>query len=124
MVRVKRRHVLFKFVTSDPFSELPFDEKQVLAAIRSRVHELHGDFGLGSLLMSLHIKKFDKRTHIALISCRREPARILMTSLPLVNKIGPHICTIQMLKFSGTIRSCLKFLTSYYEHENKSIKVI
>ncbi|RWS14210.1 protein argonaute-4-like protein [Dinothrombium tinctorium] len=127
MVRIKRRYVLIEICVNDSRfdtrQDLPFGEKQVIAAIRSKIHEIHGDFGLGSVLMSLNCKKFDKITKIVIISCRRDPIQALLTSLPLVTRIGDVFCTLNSLKLTGTLRSCLKSLALYYKRENNKMKI-
>lgn len=123
MVRVKRRYFTFKFNSEDSKNAaLEFNEYQLLRCLREIVQEIHGDFGLGSLLKSLTVKKLCPETRVAVVSCQRGPHELLSTSIPFVRKVSNLSCSLQVIYLSGTFRSSLKFLMRKYGRENKELE--
>jgi RNase P/RNase MRP subunit POP5 len=121
MVRVKRRHLLVEVTTCDPeldrMQSLPITERDLLVALRHAVLTIHGDFGLGSVLRSLHVKKFSSVTRVAVVSVGRGAHLLLTTALPFVRQIKDMNCSLRMVYLSGTIRGCLRFLQKYYHRQ-------
>uniref|UniRef100_T1KCW9 Ribonuclease P/MRP protein subunit POP5 n=1 Tax=Tetranychus urticae TaxID=32264 RepID=T1KCW9_TETUR len=119
MVRVKKRYVLLECVLNDNRSSegLPFEEGDIVVAIRDAVLTIHGDFGLGSVMGSLFCKKLSKKTRICLFCCRFGPHYMMTTAIPFVKKIKDTPCSLRQLYISGTIRGSLKFLKNFYEKE-------
>ena len=123
MVRVKRRYFTLKFNPQDSKNAaLEFNEYQLLRCLREVVQDIHGDFGLGSLLKSLTVKKLCPQTKIAVVSCQRGPHELLSTSIPFVHKVSSLSCSLQVIYLSGTFRSSLKFLMRKYGRENKELE--
>jgi len=122
MVRVKRRYLTIHFNPEDPkitpSMPLEFSESDVVRALRECVHTIHGDYGLGSILRSLSVKKVSPATRIAIVSCQRGPHELLVSSIPLVNKIKETMVSLQLIYMSGTMRSSNKFLIKKYRRDN------
>lgn len=126
MVRVKKRYLLIELIAQDDLLDrkecFPVDELAVLNSIRSVVKTIHGDYGLASVYTSLHCKRFNKSTRIALISCLRGPHYLIMSSLPFVKTIDDLPISLNQLHLSGTIQGSLKFLRKYYYQQIKKSK--
>ena len=119
MVRVKRRYFTLQINTDNPKTELLFSERDLVMALREAVQGIHGDFGLGSLIKSLTVKRLSTQTRTALVGCQRGSHELLSTSIPFVRKIKQTECSLQVVYLSGTIRSSLKFLIAKFGRENK-----
>ena len=118
MVRFKRRYILFEVVPHDrrqqEAEKINISEKEVVKAMRQAIHLVHGDFGLGSVLKSLFLKRFTPRTRLGIVTVQRGPHRLLGSSLAVICKIGQVDCSIKCLYMSGTVRGCLLYLASYH----------
>ncbi|XP_050049540.1 ribonuclease P/MRP protein subunit POP5 [Dermacentor andersoni] len=117
MVRLKHRYVLVEILWKDwqnpHILELPVAEKDIYACVRKAVHTLHGDFGLGVTKFNLAIKFFNPHTRVFLLRTRRGAHTLTLSALPFVKKIKDQVATLRVLKLTGTIRSCLKYLKKY-----------
>lgn len=114
MVRVKRRHLAVKIVPHDldvhHLAPIPLEEREIFLALKSALQTLHGDFGLGSCIRSLVVKKYCPTLRIAIVSIQRGPHLLLTSSLPLIKKIADVECSLKLDYFSGTLRSSYKAL--------------
>ena len=112
MVRVKRRHLTLKIVPHDlnlhHLAPVPLEEREIVIALKLAIQTLHGDFGLGSCIRSLVVKKYCPSTRVAIVSIQRGPHTFLVSSLPLVKKIANIDCSLKLDYFSGTLRSSYK----------------
>uniref|UniRef100_G3MNN1 Ribonuclease P/MRP protein subunit POP5 n=1 Tax=Amblyomma maculatum TaxID=34609 RepID=G3MNN1_AMBMU len=117
MVRLKHRYVLVEILWKDwqdpHIFELPVTEKDIYACVRKAVHFLHGDFGVGVTKFNLAIKFFNPHTRVFLLRTRRGAHTLTLSALPFVKKIKDEAATLRVLKLTGTIRSCLKYLKKY-----------
>lgn len=121
MVRVKRRYILFEIMPSDQRFERQIDlklsERDIIFAFRQTILMIYGDLGLGSVLKSLHIKKFSSATRIGIVSVQRGQHTLLTSSVAFIKKIKDLNCSIRIVRLSGTIRGCLRFLRVYYKRQ-------
>lgn len=112
MVRVKRRHSTIVIIPNDSsvhdLAPIALEEREIVQALKNAIQSLHGDYGLGTCLRSLAVKKYCPSTRTAVVSTQRGPHILLLTSLPLVRKIGKHECTLRLARLSGTLRSSYK----------------
>lgn len=125
MVRVKRRYVLFEVLPAEEElnqRQLTINEKEILAAIRDAISMIYGDFGLSSVIKSLHLKRFNPQTRIAIITCKRGPHLMLLSAMPFVRMVAKLRCSLRTLHLSGTIRGCLKALRTIHRREIAKIK--
>ncbi|GFS65809.1 hypothetical protein TNIN_5891 [Trichonephila inaurata madagascariensis] len=115
MVRVKHRYILCEIVTETHrhFAKLPFVEKTLKEAIIDSVEELHGDFGLASILPGFAVKMFNRSTRMFILRVHRKFQSVLSTSLPIITSVENVKLAIKTLHLSGTIRCAYKFLVNY-----------
>ena len=119
MVRIKRRYILFELMpNNDKLDELSITERDVLEAIRNVIEIMFGDFGLGSVLQSLQLKRFNRMTRTGVLATKRSVHRLVITSLPFVKRIQSTDASFRTIHLSGTIRGCLRALRI---HHNKQI---
>lgn len=121
MVRFKRRYVLFEVNPSggERLDHLKITEKHITQALRDAVQALYGDFGLGSIVKSLYMKRFTPVTRLGIVSCQRGQHALLTSSLATVKKIKDLNCSIRIVYLSGTIRGCLRKLEEYHRVQIK-----
>lgn len=129
MVRVKRRYVTILIHPDDPkVTILPFTDYDFLNCVKEAVSGMHGDFGLGSIMKSLRVKKFSPDTRIVVLACQRGPHELLTSTLPFIRKVKTTPCSLQQIYLSGTIRSSLRFLIKKYNQEvtdfNRTLETI
>uniref|UniRef100_L7M695 Ribonuclease P/MRP protein subunit POP5 n=1 Tax=Rhipicephalus pulchellus TaxID=72859 RepID=L7M695_RHIPC len=117
MVRLKHRYVLVEILWKDwqnpRVHQLPVTEKDIYACVRNAVHFLHGNFGLGVTKFNIAIKFFNPHTRVFLLRTRRGAHTLTLSALPFVKKIKDEAVTLRVLRLTGTIRSCLKYLRKY-----------
>ncbi|KAL1425275.1 hypothetical protein MTO96_019422 [Rhipicephalus appendiculatus] len=93
--------------------QLPVTEKDIYACVRNAVRFLHGNFGLGVTKFNLAVKFFNPHTRVFLLRTRRGAHTLTLSALPFVKKIKDEAATLKVLRLTGTIRSCLKYLRKY-----------
>ncbi|KAH9381170.1 hypothetical protein HPB48_003148 [Haemaphysalis longicornis] len=117
MVRLKHRYVLVEILWKDwqnpHIVELPVKEKDIFVCVKRAVHSLHGDFGVGVTKFNLAVKFFNPHTRVFLLRTRRGAHTLTLSALPFVKQIKKEAATFRVLKLSGTIRSCLKYLKKH-----------
>ncbi|KAI1288316.1 Ribonuclease P/MRP protein subunit POP5 [Halotydeus destructor] len=127
MVRVKRRYVLFEVIPSDQNMSqdyhIKLSEKEIIHAMRRMIEAKYGNFGLGTILKSLHVKRFNGVTRIGIITIKRGPHVFLTSSMPFIKEINSFKCSLRTFYLSGTIRGCLRKLKLHHQiqikqHEN------
>ena len=126
MVRVKRRYVLFELLL-DRRSDLnkfreKYHDKFVYKSLKSTLEKLHGDYGVGVLMQSLSVKRFNKDTMTGIVRVQRDGLQLLSTSLPLVKQINDFGCSLRTLHLSGTMHGCLKQLQRIHQGEVNRLK--
>ncbi|GFR00070.1 nose resistant to fluoxetine protein 6 [Trichonephila clavata] len=77
------------------------------------VEELHGDFGLASMLPGFTVKMFNRSTRMLILRVRRRVHSVLATSLPMVTSVEKVKLAIKTLHLSGTMRCAYKFVVNY-----------
>ena len=123
MVRVKRRYLTIEIVPEDSKYDkknksFPLNERELTNVIKDHVHEIHGDYGVGSIQKSLYVKKFCPETRVAVITVQRGPHMFVTSSIPFIKTIKDIKCQIKLIYFSGTLRSSLKNLSKYYKTQS------
>uniref|UniRef100_A0A131XEA8 Ribonuclease P/MRP protein subunit POP5 n=1 Tax=Hyalomma excavatum TaxID=257692 RepID=A0A131XEA8_9ACAR len=117
MVRLKHRYILTEILWKDwrnpHICQLPVTEKDMYVCVRKAVHFLHGDFGLGVTKFNLAVKFFNPYTRVFLLRTRRGAHTLTLSALPFVKKIKDEAATLRVLRLTGTIRSCLRYLKKY-----------
>eukprot|EP00117_Sycon_ciliatum_P021544 scpid78794/ scgid18850/ Ribonuclease P/MRP protein subunit POP5 len=120
MVRLKHRYATVELSysgDSDSGGGRQHDEqlssKRMVEELRKAVQCLHGDYGLGCVLRSLHVKYLNVQTNIAIIRISRDYYKLLLSALPLMKKLRDIECSIKVLHLGGTIRSCQRFLIAH-----------
>jgi RNase P/RNase MRP subunit POP5 len=119
MVRVKRRYFTLQIRSE---SKVSFSERDLIRSLKDTVQSIHGDFGLGSLLKSLAVKRLSLDTRTAVLVCQRGPHTLLSSSIPFVRAVKQVNCTFQVIHLSGTIRSSFKFLVKKFGKDNKELE--
>lgn len=117
MPPVRRRYVLFR-IELDPINEnaanFLTNEGEIVNTIRATVKQLHGEFGLGSILLNFYSKRYSPTTRTGVLVVKREAYRFLVSALPMVRTIRDQPVKMLVLKLSGTIRGCLRALQGYH----------
>lgn len=105
MVRVKRRYILFKFVSKQDKKQDTRQDK-FLDELRNKLANVFGDFGVACLNRGFTIKKQDPKDGVMILQVRRDVSEMVMAVLPL--------CDVTILHLSGTMRSCLRHMKENY----------
>lgn len=117
MPPVRRRYILYRIVL-DPAdgnaANFSTNEGEIVNTVRAVVKQLHGEFGLGSVLLNFYSKRYNPATRTGVLVVKREAYRFLVSALPLVRTIRDHPVAMSVLKLSGTIRGCLRALQGYH----------
>ncbi|XP_029019535.1 ribonuclease P/MRP protein subunit POP5 [Betta splendens] len=117
MVRVKARYLLCELNVSDRTQLLLLDDRAVLAAVKTAVARIHGDYGAALCSMRFSIKYLNAHTGIVFLRFLRRAYKLLWSALPFITSIdarGHKIpCFLNCLHVGGTIRTCQKFLVRY-----------
>ena len=119
MVRVKKRHCLFK-LNNLTYKKTGNDItcSEIYTSIKSSVLKLYGLLG-NKYLASFQIKYFNIYTNIGYFSCLREYHRKILAALNFVNQIGKFQCNFRSLHVGGTIKNCQRFLVKYHAQSIK-----
>ena len=122
MVRLKTRYVLVKINFVDKKQYHPINVTEIIEAINTAVHDIHGDGGLSQVHVGLNVKYLNVKTKLAIIRVRRNHYQLLATSLPFISSINCERsktsaasinCFFQTLHVAGTIRTLQKFIIKY-----------
>lgn len=117
MPPIHRRYILFKLnIHEENISDdqLNIDAADIVVEVRNNVQTLHGDFGLGSVMLNFHCATFNKDTRTGILVVKREIYHFVITTLPLISSIREHRVSFEILKLSGTIRGCHRSLQGYH----------
>ena len=119
MVRVKRRYILFEIIpNNNKLDKLGISEKDIIETIKQSVTQLYGDYGLGSVIQSIQLKRYNYMTRTGLLATKRNNCRLSLTAIPFIRRVQHLDCIFRIIHLSGTIRGCLKALRN---HHNKQI---
>ncbi|ESO97352.1 hypothetical protein LOTGIDRAFT_231547 [Lottia gigantea] len=113
------RYIVFEivFVNKKPV-EYVLNNYDVNTAIRAAVLQAHGDFGLGILQNSLHVKYMSNHQDVILVKARRGAHKLLQTAVTMfLKKIKTFDVVCRTLHIGGTIKACQKFLLQYYRKQ-------
>ncbi|XP_066466051.1 ribonuclease P/MRP protein subunit POP5 [Tiliqua scincoides] len=117
MVRFKNRYFLCEITSEDPSCQQLIDERTVHSTVKSVVARMHGDFGLACCSIAFAVKYLNAYTRVVLLSCRKDFARLLWSSLPFITHLENWKqrcpCAFNTLHVGATIRTCQKFLIQY-----------
>jgi len=123
MVRLKTRYLLAKINFVDKKQFHPINVSEVIEAVNSAVHEIHGDNGLSQVQVGLNVKYLNVKTKLVIIRVRRNHYHLLASALPFITSIKcekisknpAHSinCFFETLHVAGTIRTLQKFIIKY-----------
>ena len=119
MVRVKRRYISFEIIpNNERLEKLSISERDIIETIKQTVGQLYGDFGFGSVMQTIQLKRFNQITRTGVLATKRNNCRLSLTTLPFIRRVQHLDCIFRIIHLSGTIRGCLKALRI---HHNKQI---
>lgn len=123
MVRVKKRYLCLSFQRAGdlgrkkkralvPGAEqpLPLTDPVLYAAIRGKVQEFHGDFGVASVTSGLRILYANPLTKVCLVQCRHGAHRIVASVLPFLTRLGDESVVPRLIYTGATVRNCYKVI--------------
>ena len=123
MVRLKTRYLLAKINFVDKKQYHPINVSEVIEAVNSAVHDIHGDNGLSQVQVGLNVKYLNVKTKLVIIRVRRNHYHLLASALPFITSIKcekisknpAHSinCFFETLHVAGTIRTLQKFIIKY-----------
>ncbi|XP_033627946.1 ribonuclease P/MRP protein subunit POP5-like [Asterias rubens] len=114
MVRLKNRYFLCEMVFEDPNSRaFSIVTQNIYAAVKSKVRDTHGDYGLAAISWGLSVRYLNSHTGLVMIRVRRHHQKILGSTLPFITSIARCPLSLRTIHVSGTIRSCQKFLVKF-----------
>jgi RNase P/RNase MRP subunit POP5 len=112
MVRVKRRYIVLKFCKRKNKENIT--EHELMDEIKNQVESCYGDFGLACLRRGFVTKKFDDKDCFAVIQVRKGAHEMVMSVIPLINRINDKDCSVNIIHLSGTLRGSFKILRIDY----------
>lgn len=117
MVRFKKRYFVVEYERANSISSNNLDLSQLdstdhdLAnAIKSKVQELHGDFGRAAISIGFKVIYANPSTRLVIIRCRHGPHNFVASALPFITKIRKEAVIGRLLYTGATIRHCHKFM--------------
>ncbi|XP_065558203.1 ribonuclease P/MRP protein subunit POP5-like [Artemia franciscana] len=115
MVRIKNRY----FVVQVEPHAFTFDttSRILYQAILGRVESLHGDYGLASIKDGFEVSYCNDKTGIALVRARHGPHKIVMSTVPLVTKVGDKKASLRTLYTGATLLKCKQFIMKYQKQQ-------
>lgn len=115
MVRVKKRHLLFRIHGIDiPKSGLTITTSEIYQAIKKACTTIHGQIGGAKCMQNFSVKYFNIYTGIGYMTILHQYHKKLSSTLPFVNIMGKHTCTFQTLHLAATIKCCQRWLVKYH----------
>ncbi|GLH10459.1 Uncharacterized protein GBIM_15422 [Gryllus bimaculatus] len=125
MVRFKYRYFTVKMSLQvkklnlvDPFY---IKQESITTALRNKIKELHGDYGVAAVEFGLQVKYCNPHTQIMLIRAQHGAHRYVASALPFVKLIDVHPVTLKTLYTGSSLRHCFIFLTRYQKFNLKKI---
>ncbi|KAK7867125.1 hypothetical protein R5R35_005843 [Gryllus longicercus] len=101
----------------------PFYIKQesITTALRNKIKELHGDYGVAAVEFGLQVKYCNPHTQIILVRAQHGAHRYVASALPFVKLIEDHPVTLKTLYTGTSLRHCFLFLMRYQKFHLKKI---
>lgn len=109
MVRVKRRYILLNVKLKGSQNQEAFVKE-----VRSKVHQVYGDFGVACLSRGFSIKKYEPKDGFMIISVRKGVHEMVISTIPLITSVENIPCCATIVHLSGTIRGSLKQMKLTY----------
>ncbi|KAI9774264.1 MAG: hypothetical protein M1840_004158 [Geoglossum simile] len=120
MVRLKNRyllvHILYPTTPSPPDNPVPptllfnapspssLTPSVLLAAVRSSVAQLYGDYGLGAISSSLAVKYLSQATSTAIVRVARNHYRMVWAAVTFLTEVAARECVVRVGRVCGTVR--------------------
>merc|ERR1711972_330223 len=118
MVRVKRRHILFRINTTSQTlpspKSLSVTEQDIYNTIRKSCYQIHGTIGGAKAMQNFKVKYVNVYTGIGYMSSLHQYHKKVLSAMNFVNSIGNITGNFHTLHVSGTIKSCQKYLAKYH----------
>merc|ERR1711981_503524 len=112
MVRVKRRHILFKINPTDQLlpspKSLSLTEQDIYNTIRKSCYQIHGTIGGAKSMQNFKVKYINVYTGIGYMSSLHQYHKKVLSAMCFVHSIGSVSGTFHTLHISGTIKGCQK----------------
>merc|ERR1712226_1653824 len=125
MVRVKRRHILFKINPTDQSLPSPkslnVTEQEIYNSIRKSAYQIHGTIGGAKATQNFKVKYINVYTEIGYVSSLHQYHKKVLSSMCFVNSIGSVSGTFHTLHISGTIKGCQKYLAKFHKRSFEKI---
>jgi len=111
MVRQKRRYLLVEILPSGITNvAFQFTDTEIYHAILDQVARMHGDYGVGSILTSFHVKVNDQANNTVVIKVAPESCQVVTSSIPFVIALRASKCVLRVLFEGSTMRSVERHL--------------
>merc|ERR1712242_5119 len=118
MVRVKRRHILFRLASSSQAlpspKSLDLTNHDIYNSIKKICYQIHGTIGGAKCMQGFKVKYVNVYTGIGYMSSLHQYHKKLLSALNFVTSVGNVSTTFHTLHISGTIKSCQKYLIKYH----------
>lgn len=119
MVRVKRRHILFRLNPTNQAlpspKSLDITEQEIYNSIRKTCYLIHGTIGGAKAMQNFKVKYINVYTGIGYMSSLHAYHKTVLSSLNFITSVGQVSATFQTLHVSGTIKSCQKYLLKFHK---------
>jgi len=109
MVRLKQRYIVVAVSCVANLSD-----NAIINCLRTQVQHLHGDYGAALIQLSLRVIYYNRYTRTAIVRVKRGLQNLLMQAMALVSQIKTTDVSFRTLHVAGSLRSCRKFLITYY----------
>jgi RNase P/RNase MRP subunit POP5 len=131
MVRLKHRYIIAQTVlgpTAKLQGNLMLTSREIQSELRSKIHELYGDVGLGEFGQATYVRYLDgKYSSIFVVKTTREAQIKVHFALSCLSELaGVQLC-IRTLSVSSCPRTCTQALTelfsAYFQHCTDNLSV-
>jgi len=113
MVRFKNRYLLTELQWEDDKRPQELNSFLILNTIKESIQSNFGDFGIGSIQMSLQVKYFNPVTNICIIRGSRNYFQMLWNSVTFINNMKKIPVSFCVLHVGGTMKLCQKAAIKY-----------
>ncbi|KAI4500751.1 hypothetical protein M0802_003962 [Mischocyttarus mexicanus] len=114
MVRFKHRYfaIEIEIINNKNNSLKP---AALLHAIKRKIQQLYGDYGLAASSIGLITKYYNMHTKIAFVRTRHGPHRFVLNALPLITNIDNQTVKINIIYIGATIKHCFLNVIKYQQ---------
>ncbi|XP_043498743.1 ribonuclease P/MRP protein subunit POP5 [Polistes fuscatus] len=93
----------------------------LLNAIKKKIQQLYGDYGLAAASIGLLTKYYNSSTKIAFVRTRHGPHRFILNALPLITEIDHQTAKVNIIYIGATIKHCFLNVRRYQQKKLEEV---